>query len=199
MREVQGRSSIATRAAGFALSRVQPEPPATPVVLSTDLVGQPADRAAELLADRGLAVRRAPLTGAAAGALVDVGSLLRRPGVGDEVTLFEDETGAVRHFTVTRATAAGPVLARAADLNDRLATLEAELADVRRQLSSPPRRAPAKATAKTAPKAATKTAAKATAKAAAKAPAKASGSSKAASSDKASVPRRPTQKRRGRT
>jgi hypothetical protein len=181
------------------------------VVLSTDLVGQPADRAAELLADRGLAVRRAPLTGAAAGALVDVGSLLRRPGVGDEVTLFEDETGAVRHFTVTRATAAGPVLARPADLSHRLATLEAELADVRRQLTSPPRRAPAKATAKTPAKAAAKTAAKATAKtpakaatkkvakAAAKAPAKASGSSKAAAGGEASVPRRPTQKRRGRT
>ena len=145
-RELRGRSDVATRAAGFALSRMQPEPPATPVVLTTDLVGQPADHAADLLVERGLGVRREALTGAAAaGGLVDVASLMRRPRPGDEVTLFEDESGAVRSFAVRPSTATGgPVLSAATDLTDRVTSLEAELDALRRQLGSAPRKTPAR-------------------------------------------------------
>lgn len=159
-RELRSRTSTTTRAAGFALNRMQPSPPAAPVVVGSDLVGQRGDQAADLLAERGLLARRERFTGQdAATALVQVGNLLRQPGPGDEVTLFEDETGSVRHFTVRGAAAVGSGGAAAGDLADRLATLEQELAELRRQIapatpgasrpaSRPPAKAPAKAAAK---------------------------------------------------
>lgn len=148
-RELRSRAGATTTAAGFALSRMTPSPPAGPTVVGSDLVGQRGEQAAGLLVERGLSVQRAPFTGTvAAGSLADVANLVRQPAPGDQVTLFEDDDGAVRHFTVTKGGAAG-VSAPAGDVAARLAALEQELADLRTRLVPSRTRATAPAAKKT--------------------------------------------------
>ncbi len=146
-REVRQRGTVARSAARVAVTRVQPRPaPASaPRILSSDIVGQPADHVEEALSGRGVVIRRERFEPRVSlSAVSDVAALFRDAQPGDEITLYE-EAGTVRYFTIAKPPAAIPrapaqPLAEAAepgppaDLADRVTALEQELATLRAQL-----------------------------------------------------------------
>ena len=142
-REVKSRNSAARKVVTTAISRgaqLAP-PPGGPRLLSSDLVGQPVDRATDLLTERGAAVSTEPFAPSVGlSAVRDLPGLVRTVQSGDQVTLFAQE-GTVEWFTVAKGAPAA-VMATAA-VDDRVSTLERELAEMRSQLeqltSAPPK------------------------------------------------------------
>jgi Family of unknown function (DUF6519) len=171
VREVRQRNSIAQSAARVAIRQAQPAPAPVggPRILSSDIVGQPADSVEESLANRGVTIRREPFgPRVGIGAVRDVAGLFREAEPGDEITLFE-ENGTVRYFAINKrpavrfpppsplppvqpiATTEGAPEAGArpeaegaegaeASLAERVSALEQELATLRSQM--PRRRQP---------------------------------------------------------
>jgi hypothetical protein len=133
-REVKSRNSAARKVVTSAFSRgaqLSP-PPVGPQLLSSDLVGQPVDRATDLLTERGAAVTTQPFAPSIGlSAVRDLPGLVRTVQSGDQVTLFAQE-GTVEWFTVAKGTP--PTMMATAAVDDRVSTLERELAEMRAQL-----------------------------------------------------------------
>jgi hypothetical protein len=67
-----------------------------------EYVNEPADRVEGQLAERGVTVKREPYSPGARSLLSDFVGFLRTPDAGSTVTLFEDDEGKVRYYTVAR-------------------------------------------------------------------------------------------------
>ena len=67
-----------------------------------EYVNEPADRVEAQLGERGVTVRREPYSPRGRSLLSDFVGFLRTPDPGSTVTLFEDDEGKVRYYTVTR-------------------------------------------------------------------------------------------------
>jgi hypothetical protein len=67
-----------------------------------EYVNEPADRVEGQLVERGVIVRREPYSPSGRSLLSDFVGFLRTPDAGSTVTLFEDEEGKVRYYTVAR-------------------------------------------------------------------------------------------------
>ena len=65
-------------------------------------VDDPAERAQAELVKQGVEVRREPYDPRSRDLLSDLGGFLRSPTPGSTVTLFEDDQGTVRYYTVAR-------------------------------------------------------------------------------------------------
>ena len=154
-REVKSRNIAARNAVTAAISRgeqVAP-PPAGPRLLSSDLVGQPVERATDVLTDRGASVTTEPfLPSIGLSAIRDLPGLVRTVQTGDQVTLYAQE-GTVQWFTVDKPAPSAVAAPAATDVDERVAALERELADMRTQLqaltTARPARAAKKATGRT--------------------------------------------------
>jgi hypothetical protein len=66
------------------------------------IVDEPAAEVAQRLAEQGIEVERAPYDPKSRNLFSDFVRFLRDPAPGDAVTLWEDERGRVRYFTVQR-------------------------------------------------------------------------------------------------
>lgn len=67
-----------------------------------EYVNEPADRVEAQLTERGVTVRREPYNPRSRSLLSDLVGFLRTPDPGSTVTLFEDDEGQVRYYTVGR-------------------------------------------------------------------------------------------------
>lgn len=67
-----------------------------------EFVDEPAERVESQLAERGITVRREPYDPRNRSLFSDFLGFLRSPSAGSTVTLFEDEEGKVRYYTVAR-------------------------------------------------------------------------------------------------
>jgi hypothetical protein len=67
-----------------------------------EFVDEPAERVESQLSERGITVRREPYDPRSRSLLSDFVGFLRSPKPGSTVTLFEDEDGKVRYYTVAR-------------------------------------------------------------------------------------------------
>ena len=67
-----------------------------------EYVNEPADRVEAALGERGVTVRREPYSPRGRSLLTDFVGFLRTPDPGSTVTLFEDDEGKVRYYTVSR-------------------------------------------------------------------------------------------------
>lgn len=67
-----------------------------------EYVNEPAERVEAQLTARGVTVKREPYNPGSRSLLSDFVGFLRTPGAGSEVTLFEDDEGTVRYYTVAR-------------------------------------------------------------------------------------------------
>ncbi len=83
----------------------------------TKIVDEPAAEIEPQLRERGIEVRREPYDPKSRNLVTDFFRFLREPDGGDTVTLFEDERGRVRYYTVERV---DPEIAQ---LNARIADL----------------------------------------------------------------------------
>jgi hypothetical protein len=68
-----------------------------------EYVNEPAERVEAQLAERGVTVHREPYSPSGRSLLSDFVGFLRTPDSGSTVTLFEDDEGKVRYYTVTRS------------------------------------------------------------------------------------------------
>jgi hypothetical protein len=67
-----------------------------------EYVNEPADRVEGQLAERGVTVKREPYSPRGRSLFSDFVGFLRTPDPGSTVTLFEDDEGKVRYYTVSR-------------------------------------------------------------------------------------------------
>jgi hypothetical protein len=101
VREVRKRTRVATGTARLAATALRPAP--RPVggrtLLVNDVVGKQSDAATEIATAKGLAVETRPFTAGVAAR--SVAGVFRTARAGDQLTLFTDESGAVRSFEIT--------------------------------------------------------------------------------------------------
>jgi hypothetical protein len=103
-----------------------------------EFVDEPAGRVESQLTERGITVRREPYEPRNRSLLSDFVGFLRSPKPGSTVTLFEDDDGKVRYYTVARSDPEVETLkARVEELTEASAALEpARLERIERRLAA---------------------------------------------------------------
>lgn len=102
-------------------------PPGGPQILTSSLVGQPADAVAATLTEKGVTVRRAQFDPRlTVSSLGTVGAMFRAPEPGQEVTLCE-ENGTVKFFSVSTPSPTHELRQNLAETQQKLAATQVEL------------------------------------------------------------------------
>jgi hypothetical protein len=105
---------------------------AAPTIMTSDIVGQPADDVANRLKDSGIEVQRAPFDPTSAPALAaDLGAFFREPAPGSAVTLHEEDGKVVYYSVAATNPATQELRARVGTLSDSLQAKDAEIQQVR--------------------------------------------------------------------
>jgi hypothetical protein len=127
--DLRGKAGIASGAAVSALKSLSPSvsPPGGPHLLTSSLIGQPADTVAASLTEKGVTVRRAQFDPKlAVSSLSTVTGMFRTPEPGQEVTLCE-ENGTVKFFSVPSPSDTRELQRSLADAHRELAVARTEL------------------------------------------------------------------------